>query len=241
MRLTPNTPIEKHIILLKLTEQLNSSEGFKEKKIFKVSSDERRWLAQTEALLRRVNELTFGIKLSSIKNGIHHHISDVQGIIMDACEELKLDLELDGRSEIGSAYSAGDVYRFFTDLKNVMASANAKISIIDPYFDGTAFDDYLSTVSDRINIEVLTSRYTDDILQYANKHKAQYSSNIEIRKSKEIHDRVIFVDSSECWIVGASIKDAGKKPTYLIPLSSELALEKLRIYSDVYSRAAIVQ
>lgn len=158
---------------------------------------------------------------------------------MDACEELKL--ELDERSEIGSAYSAGDVYRFFSDLKNIMASASAQISIIDPYFDGTAFDDYLSEVNNQINIEILTSRYTDDILQYANKHRAQYGSNIEIRKSKEIHDRVIFVDGKECWVVGASIEDAGKKPTYLIPLSSELALEKLRIYSDVYNTASVVQ
>ena len=241
MNLTGNTPTEKHILLLKLTEQLRNSASFESQKMHLASGEERRWIAQSAALLNRVNDLTFGFSFRSIKGSVHHHIVDAQGIIMDACEELKLDLELDGRSEVGSAYDAGDIYRFYADLKEIIAGATKKISVIDPYFDGTAFDNYLSAVSGSVSIEILTSRYTDDILQYANKHKAQFDSNIEIRKSKEIHDRLIFIDSGDCWIVGASIKDAGKKPTYLIPIGSELAESKYRIYSGIYSASSVIQ
>ena len=71
-------------------------------------------------------------------------INSILGQIGDAIEELKLDLELDGRSEIGSAYEPGDVYRFYADLKAIISSVQSEIVVVDPYFNGEAFDAYLS-------------------------------------------------------------------------------------------------
>jgi hypothetical protein len=59
----------------------------------------------------------------------------------------------------------------------------------------------------------------------------------EVRHSKEIHDRIIVVDGEDCWLIGASIKDGGKKPTYLIPLSTIVAPRKLEIYGDMWDWA----
>ena len=40
-------------------------------------------------------------------------VQSIIGHVSDAIEELKLDLELEGRSDIGSVYQPGDVYDFF--------------------------------------------------------------------------------------------------------------------------------
>lgn len=64
------------------------------------------------------------------------------------------------------------------------------------------------------------------------KHKAQFQTNIELRRSKELHDRLIFVDQDVAWIMGGSIKDAGKKATYLIPVATPIAVVKREIYAD---------
>jgi hypothetical protein len=57
-------------------------------------------------------------------------------------------------------------------------------------------------------------------------------SAFELRSSKELHDRLVLVDGDSAWIMGGSIKDAGKKATYLIPLPSPIAAAKIAIYGD---------
>ena len=75
---------------------------------------------------------------------------------------------------------------------------------------------------------------------YAEKHFQQYGTNIEIRKSKELHDTLVIVDNSDYWVVGGSIKDAAaKSPTYLLPLQPQLAQAKRDIYSGVWDRAKL--
>jgi hypothetical protein len=43
-----------------------------------------------------------------------------------------------------------------------------------------------------------------------------------------------------CWLVGASIKDGGVKPTYITPLPKDLSLKKLVIYEDIWKNSHIV-
>ena len=58
-------------------------------------------------------------------------------------------------------------------------------------------------------------------------------NKIELKKTKKIHDRVIFIDNMACWVVGQSLKDAAKaKPTYLSPLSPDVVSAKLQEYNE---------
>ena len=165
-------------------------------------------------------------------------INRIKGQMMDAIEILRLDLELEGRSDIGNVYDAGEVYKLFSDLKKIIGAASEEILLVDPYFNGEAFDDYLSTIGLGKKIKILAERYADDVRAYAGKHVQQYGTNIEIRRSKELHDRLVMVDNLDCWIVGASIKDAAaKSSTYLMPLRPDLAQRKRAIYSGVWDRA----
>jgi hypothetical protein len=48
----------------------------------------------------------------------------------------------------------------------------------------------------------------------------------------------LIIDNSEVWIIGGSIKDAGKKPAYLIPLSPSIALKKIEIYEKLWEESS---
>ena len=243
-KLEGDGPVEKHILLVKLSESLQQAPDFGDKPIFEVNTPQRRWLASVSALLSRLgigHQTKFRASFSTLASYWKPAVNQIQGQVLDAIEELKLELELDGRSEFGSAYAPGDVYRFFADLKNIVNSANSVLMVIDPFFDGTAFDAYLSPVPSGISVRVLVDRYANDVAKYVDKHRLQYKSSIELRSSKALHDRIVLVDDDAAWIMGGSIKDAGKKATYLIPLGSQIAAAKKAIYADIWTHAAKVE
>ena len=62
------------------------------------------------------------------------------------------------------------------------------------------------------NFRVLTFRLPSDFAHEAQKFLSQFNKcKMEIRKTKEFHDRFIVLDAINCWHIGCSIKDAGNK------------------------------
>ena len=239
-KLEGDGPVEKHIILLKLSEALESAPEFGDEPVLDVGTPQRQWLSIVGALLSRLDiekKARFQTSFISLTIAWALSITRIKGQVADAIEEIKLELELDGRSDIGSAYAPGDVYSFFADLKAVINQAESEVMVVDPYFNGEAFDAYLSTAKPGLNIRILADRYSKDINSYVEKHKAQFQTNIELRRSKELHDRLVFIDDDSAWIMGGSIKDAGKKATYLIPLATQLTIAKKEIYTNIWNRS----
>lgn len=241
-KLQGDGPIQKQIILLKLTDLFENAPDFSDPERIPADSPQRRWLSVVGALLNRLDRVFKG---SSFRTHMHllntqknNAIRLIQGQVLDAIEELKLELELDGRDEIGNAYAPGDIYGYYADLKGIIAGAENHVFIIDPYFNGEAFDAYFSDIHEAIQIWILAERYSNDVKTYADKHVKQYGTEISLRRSTELHDRLIIIDQDDCWITGGSVKDAGKKASYLIPVQPAIAEAKLGIYSDIWERAA---
>lgn len=112
-KLQGDGPLEKHIILLKLQEALSSAPQFGDKANFEASSPQRRWFAEVGALLSRLSvdrKIQFRSSFSTLATYWRPAVNQIQGQVLDAIEELKLELELDGRTEFGSAYAPGDTY-----------------------------------------------------------------------------------------------------------------------------------
>lgn len=232
------SPVEQHIILVKLSELMESSPDLSSKPNMGLSP-QRQWVAEVGAIICRVNsekKLNFNTAKSMLGQYWNYAIEQIQGLVLDVIEDIKLELELEGRADVGSAYAPGDIYKFFSDLKSIVDGAQSEILLIDPYFDGEAFDNYLASVDAKINVRIFANKNAQEVKAYIEKHQAQYKSDISIKKSKKLHDRLIIVDRTDCWITGGSINHAGNKsPAYLIPVGSELAKEKLGIYEDIWN------
>ncbi len=242
-KLAGDGPAERQILLMKLQHEFDTAPEFGAKFIADAASPPQRWISRIGALLSRVS-IQRKVEFSTTKQTSVQFWSVVRDsfrrTISEAIEELKLELELDGQEYLGQVYQAGKEYDFFTDLKGIIADAKTEILIVDAYFDGAAFDAYLGTVDRGLAIKILCGNYASDVASYAKKFTAQTGASVELRKTKSVHDRVVFLDESDCWVVGASIKDAGKKPTYLLPLAPQITPMKRQIYEDIWSASAPV-
>jgi hypothetical protein len=197
------------------------------------------WLGQAHALVDRWNRLE-SISFKSASNLLSmESIRQIQiGQIFGILHRAIADLELQVPSDIEVNFAAGDVYDFFKALNKVIASAEKSLFIVDPYLDESVFDHYLNSRQPEVKVRLLLSHKAEDVLPASQKYIAQYGEVLELRKSKALHDRVVFIDGYVCWLIGQSVKDAAKaKPTYLVQLPPDVVSAKLQNYEDIWSSA----
>lgn len=194
------------------------------------------WLGKTTALVSRWDPIE-GSALRSAVNflGIplirESNVAQIFGILHRAIA----DLDIDVPALPNQVFGPGAVYDFMKSLRDLLSSAIQNIYIVDPYLDVEIFDVYLSAVSPLVLVRLLAKEYAAALKPALGKFIAQNNMNVEIRSSKSMHDRVIFLDNISCWVIGQSIKDAAKsKPTYLAPLSADAAQLKKEFYDQIW-------
>ena len=204
------------------------------------SSEHHQWLGQAFALVSHWNT-TEGIYLkvsADYLGGVEFDRGRKVGAILGAVHRAIADLELQLPASSGQAFGPGALYDFFKALSSVIASAKKSIFVLDPYLDEKVFDTYLSAVPKNVGVRLLTKCNVANIKAGKEKFTEQYQTVIDLRKSNAFHDRVVFVDGSECWVLGQSIANAATSmPTYLAPLSADIAQLKLAHYENVWSSA----
>ena len=99
-----------------------------------------------------------------------------------------------------------DAYKFATDL---VKSARRSIVLIDNYVDETVLL-MLSKRSVGVSATIYTQRITQQLQLDLDRHNSQYPP-IDIRTYRDSHDRVLIVDETDVYHIGASLKDLGKK------------------------------
>lgn len=110
-------------------------------------------------------------------------------------------------------FSVGTQHDAYVEIRAILKNSTTSVTVVDPYLDGTIFS-LLSTVAGTVRtIKLLTSgSYPSDFPVEANKFRLQYSGvTMEVRRSRDFHDRFLVLDDAQCWHIGASIKDAGGK------------------------------
>jgi hypothetical protein len=148
------------------------------------------------------------------------------------------DLELKVPQSPEQVFGPGAVYDFFKTLGEVVSSAKKSLLIVDPYMDDQIFYAYLSKVNPAVSVRLLVGKHSPSLKIATAKFSAQHHMKLEVRSTKAIHDRLLFVDGEVCWVLGQSIKDAASsKPTYLAPLSPDVASAKLAQYEQVWQQA----
>lgn len=109
-------------------------------------------------------------------------------------------------------FSSGTQHDAYVEIKKIFQLAKTSLFIIDTYIDGTIFEIISTIPAPNLKIQILTYKLQSDFTHEAVKFLAQYKKfQLDVRKSKEVHDRFIIIDQSKCFHIGASIKDAGGK------------------------------
>lgn len=204
------------------------------------SNDHMIWLGQAYALISRWNR----IEASSFQHSSDFlptkltregHVAIIFGIIHRAIA----DLEIQVPGKITGAFSAGDVYNFFRALNDVIASAQKSVFVIDPYLDDTVFNYYLNSRGASVSVRLLLTKRAEQLKPAAEKYVTQFGKVLEMRKTRAIHDRVIFIDGEVCWVLGQSLAHAAQsKPTYLLALSPDVISVKRDAYEEIWANSS---
>ena len=170
----------------------------------------RNMVANDSALNRRMTELEFKQKQTDI------NVEKILKIINETDYIPRQGIFFDGQIY--------DAYAFVADL---VRSAKRRIVLIDNYIDDTVLT-LMSKRASEVKATIYTGKISKQLQLDIDKHNAQYPL-IEVRTFSKAHDRFLIIDDA-VYLVGASIKDLGKKWfgfTLMENTDAEELLEKL--------------
>ena len=102
----------------------------------------------------------------------------------------------------------GQIYDAYSFVAELVRSAKRRIVLIDNYIDDTVLT-ILSKREAGVEAVVYTGKISKQLQLDIDKHNAQYPS-VEVRTFSKAHDRFLIIDE-KVYLIGASIKDLGKK------------------------------
>ena len=102
----------------------------------------------------------------------------------------------------------GQIYDAYSFVAELVRSAKRRIVLIDNYIDDTVLT-LLSKREAGVEAVVYTGKISKQLQLDIDKHNAQYAP-VEVRTFSKAHDRFLIIDE-KVYLVGASIKDLGKK------------------------------
>lgn len=205
------------------------------------STDLLALLGEAEALVglwNRMDAIALNTKISFIHIMKESNYLQILGVISKVLHELEIKYPEEDKKQV---YAAGEAYDFYSDFKAVVLSAKQSVFLIDPYTNEEVFNLYIDKLPNEITCRVLLGKVNDNLRAVIEKLKLSKTRQIEVKKSRGMHDRVAFIDNTQCWLLGQSIAEAAKKkPTYLVELPEELTPEKLSYYDEIWGKATNV-
>ena len=102
----------------------------------------------------------------------------------------------------------GQIYDAYSFVAELVRKAARRIVLIDNYIDDTVLT-MLSKRSDGVDATIYTCKVSKQLQLDIDKHNAQYPP-ITVKTFSKAHDRFLIIDDT-VYLIGASIKDLGKK------------------------------
>ena len=113
----------------------------------------------------------------------------------------------------------GQIWDAFELLVSLVQRAKEQITLIDGYVDARTLN-IIAKKGPGVDVIVWTRADTPLSQEDVNVFNAQYPS-LRVRHTSVFHDRFLILDDAEGYLVGASLKDAGKKSFAVTRLEDE--------------------
>ena len=108
----------------------------------------------------------------------------------------------------------GELYDGYSLILDILNKAKKEIFIIDNYTNKEVLD-LVSKLN--VKVTIISSNMYDELI---NKYQSQYN-NLTIINNDSFHDRFIIIDKKTGYHLGSSIKDIGKKISYVDNIDKE--------------------
>jgi hypothetical protein len=139
-------------------------------------------------------------------------------------------------------FPAGATHDAFVHIRSLFKDARNELFIIDGYIDASLFEFLLSTNGPRACRVLTKSRQIPhDLVHEAQLFMQQHGFALSIRTHDAFHDRQIILDGVRAFILGASIKDAGKRAFHIIPIENPTTRDAMVRYAeDIWNQSAVL-
>jgi len=116
-------------------------------------------------------------------------------------------------------FPTGSTHDAYVHVRDLLKSATQDLFIVDAYMDGSIYQT-LATLAAQLTIRIMTSKVPADFGLEGGRFTSQYPHfALETRRTRDFHDRFVFIDRTKAYHLGPSIKDAGGRSCAIIQLS----------------------
>ena len=156
-----------------------------------------------------------------MKKYISHDIMSNRLFINHEERILKLEESFDKfSSKQNTIIYDGKIYDAYSTLLDIFNDSKKEVIIVDNYANKELFD-ILRNINRKI---IVISKNLYDVL--IKKYNNQYS-NIVFVNNGFFHDRYIILDRKEVYVSGMSLKDVGKKYSYIYKMNEKMFIDEL--------------
>lgn len=106
-------------------------------------------------------------------------------------------------------FADGQIYDAYEFIERLIKSAKESILLIDNYVDESVLT-MLSGKNKGVQVDIYTKELSNALLLAQDKYNSQYG-NLSLHQTNRVHDRFMIIDNQTIYLIGASLKDAGKR------------------------------
>ena len=165
-------------------------------RIMRAFADMRKIIPQSNEVFKRIETLEYNHLVMSQQ--INETVGKVECILTKFNDE----------TPVQGIFFDGQIFDAYTFVADLIRKAKRRIVLIDNYIDDTVLT-ILSKRADGVECVVYTGKISKQLQLDIDKHNAQYNP-VDVRTFSKAHDRFLIIDNN-VYLVGASIKDLGKK------------------------------
>jgi hypothetical protein len=130
-------------------------------------------------------------------------------------------------------FAKGSEHDAYVHIRAILHTVKTDLSIIDPYMDGSIFQVLGTLAPGYVAVRILTSKYPPDFALENKKFMRQHPGFVvDVRATRDFHDRFIILDKTKCYLLGASIKDAGNKGFTIVQLGEPSIVQSILTYTN---------
>lgn len=122
-------------------------------------------------------------------------------------------------------FADGQIYDAYEFIERLIKSAKESILLIDNYVDESVLT-MLSGKNKGVQVDIYTKELSNALLLAQDKYNSQYG-NLSLHQTNRVHDRFMIIDNQTIYLIGASLKDAGKR-LFAFTKMSEEHIEELK-------------
>lgn len=203
------------------------------------------WLGRVSALVESmsgpsIEDAQLNIAVTNLirRQGMGDAATQIMMILSRVLAKAEL---LSPANQRGGFISAGDGFDALAAISKIISSAKSTVLIVDPYLDDTSLSDFAVLANEGVEVALLTDSATIKpslapacarwIAQYGGRRPLQARS----ASAKSLHDRLIFIDSDEAWILTQSLKDyATRSPATIQRADRTIAMLKFEAYGEIW-------